>query len=175
MRHEETDPKWLLDHGYLEKMEDFEHNGKTVKASILGYRITSKFVRIFFARVFNNPETVFEEAMLKPELQDMETFVEGMETVELAHKMAAQNYFDDGSIEQACPPIKALLHIMAEGHYQGKDLQDPAIRELFTRESMLKSDWYKDRLQSQQSYDIATWQKHLDYLNQFLKSQTMQP
>ncbi len=169
MRHEETDPKWLLNHGYLEKVEDFEHNGKTVKASILGYRITSKFVRIFFGRVFNNPETVFEEAMLKPELQDMDTFVEGMETVELAHKVAAHNYFDDGSIEQACPPIKALLHIMTEGHYQGKGLQDSAIRELFTRESMLESDWYKARLQSQQSSDIAAWQKNLDYLNHFLE------
>ena len=172
MRNEETDPQWLLEHGYLEKMQDFEHKGKTVKASILGSRITSKFVRIFFGRVFNNPETVFEEAMLKPELQDMDTFAEGMETVVLAHKVAAQNYFEDGSIEQTCPPLKALLHIMAEGSYEGKDLQDPAIRGLFTRESMLQSDWYKARLQSQQHADIEAWQRHVDYLKQFLSRPT---
>lgn len=113
MRPEETDPQWMLDHGYLEKVEDFEHNGNTVKASLLGYRITAKFVRIFFGRVFNNPETVLNEAMLKPELQDVETFIEGIETTQAAHKLAAENYFKDGSIDLACPPLKALIHIMA--------------------------------------------------------------
>ncbi len=172
MRPEEANPQWLLENGFLEKMEDFEYDGKTVKASILGSRITAKFVRIFFGRVFNSPETVFEDAMLKPELQDMETFVDGMETVILAHKVAAQNYFEDGSIEQACLPLKALLHIMVEGHYEGKDLQDPEIRALFTRESMLQSDWYKARLQSQQEADTASWQRHVEYLEQFLARPT---
>lgn len=172
MRPEETDPQWLLQNGYMEKLEDFEYQGKKVRASLLGSRITGKFVRSFFGRVFNNPETVFEEAMLKPELQDMEIFVEGMETIELAHKMAARNYFEDGSIEAACPPVKALLHIMAEGHYEGKGLQDPAIRDLFTRESMLQSDWYEARLKSQQHADIRNWQRHVEYLEQFLVKPT---
>ena len=103
----------MLEHDYPEKIEDFEHNGKTVKASLLGYRITAKFVRIFFSRVFNNPETVLNEEMLKPELQDLETFIEGIETTQAAHKLAAENHFKDGSIDLACPPLKALLHIMA--------------------------------------------------------------
>ena len=168
LRPEETDPKWMLDHGYLEKVEDFEHEGKTVKASLLGYRITAKFVRIFFGRVFNNPETVLSEEMLKPELQDMDTFIIGMETIQAAHKQAAQNYFDDNSVEQACPPLKALLHIMVKGNYEGKTLQDPEIRELFTRKTMLNSDWYKARLVSQQESDKKAWAKHVAYLDAFM-------
>ncbi|HAV13552.1 MAG TPA: hypothetical protein DCX06_08710 [Opitutae bacterium] len=172
MKPHETDPKWMLEHGYLEKVEDFEHEGKTVKASLLGYRITAKFVRIFFGRVFNNPETVLSEEMLKPELQDMATFIIGMETIEAAHKQAAENYFLDGSIEQACPPLKALLNIMMTGEYQGKTLQDPEIRELFTRESMLKSDWYKERLLSQQKSDKKLWTGNVDYLTSFLNKRS---
>ena len=168
MRPEETDPEWMLEHGYLEKVEDFEHNGKTVKASLLGYRITAKFVRIFFGRVFNNPETVLNEAMLKPELQDVETFIEGIETTQAAHKLAAENYFKDGSIDLACPPLKALLHIMAYGEYEGKGLESEEVRSLFTRESMLKSDWYQKRLESQQTQHIKTWTAHVEYLNHFM-------
>ena len=59
----------MLEHGYLEKVEDFEHKAKIVLASRIGYRITGKFARIFFGRVFNNPTSVLDEAMLKPELQ----------------------------------------------------------------------------------------------------------
>jgi hypothetical protein len=172
MRPEETDPKWMIEHGYLEKVEDFEHNGKTVKASLLGYRITAKFVRIFFARVFNNPETVLNEEMLKPELQDMDAFVEGMETTQAAHKQAALNYFEDGSIDDACPPLKALLHIMAYGEYEGKGLDSEEIRSLFTRESMLNSDWYQARLASQQEKDIQSWSASVDYLTHFLSKQS---
>lgn len=162
----------MLKNGHLEACKDFEHNGKTVKASLLGYRITAKFVRTFFGRVFNNPETVFSEAMLKPELQDIDTFIEGMNTIEAAHKMAAENYFSDDSIQQACPPLKALLHIMAYGHFENKTISSPEIRGLFCREAMLASDWYKERLISQQSYDVFTWKKHVAYLNAFISKKT---
>ncbi|MBT62156.1 MAG: hypothetical protein CML13_02990 [Puniceicoccaceae bacterium] len=172
LKDQETDPKWMLDHGYLEKVEDFEHNGKKVLASRIGYRITAKFVRIFFGRVFNNPTSVLDEQMLKPELQDMDTFVEGMETIIAAHKQAAENYFADGSIEDACPPLKALLHIMKDGHYEGEGLDSAKVRELFTRESMLASDWYAERLQSQQSHDIAMWKNNVQYLQNFLQRES---
>jgi hypothetical protein len=172
LKAEESDPQWMIENGHLEKCDDFEHDGKTVKASLLGYRITAKFVRTFFGRVFNNPETVFSEAMLKPELQDMATFIEGMETIEAAHKMAAENYFADGSIDQACPPLKALLHIMVQGHFEGKGINDPEIRSMFTREAMLSSDWYQERLKSQQVYDIQTWEKHVAYLDAFLSKES---
>ena len=168
----EADPQFLMDHGYLEKVEDFEHNGELIQASRIGYRITAKFVRIFFGRVFNNPETVINEEMLKPELQDLETFVTGMKTIIAAHKEAALNYFADDSIEDACPPLKALLNIMAYGEYEGKGLDSEEVRGLFTRESMLSSDWYQARLDSQQEQDITSWTSHVDYLKHFMTKES---
>jgi hypothetical protein len=172
LQKHESDPNWMIEHGYLEKVEDFEYEGRKILASRIGYRITAKFARIFFGRVFNNPTSVLNEEMLKPELQDMATFVEGMETIVAAHKEVAENYFLDGSVEVACPPLKALLHIMRDGEYEGEGLDSPKIRELFTRESMLASDWYAARLQSQQTHDIALWKKHVEYLQNFLQRET---
>ena len=80
----------------------------------------------------------------------------------------AQEYLDDGSIENACPPLKALLVIMAEGSFEGKTHLDPEIRDLFTRESLLKSDWYKGRLLNRQSRDAALWKRHAEYLKKFV-------
>ncbi|WP_269522440.1 hypothetical protein [Coraliomargarita parva] len=172
LKPEESDPQWMIDHGYLEKVEDFEYEGRKILASRIGYRITAKFVRIFFGRVFNNPDSVFSEEMLKPELQDMATFVEGMETIVAAHKQAAENYFADGSIEEACPPLKALLHIMAYGEYEGEGLDSPKVRELFTREAMLNSEWYQARLDSQQKHDVEQWTNNVAYLELFLSKKT---
>ncbi|NCG09221.1 MAG: hypothetical protein GWO81_06595 [Verrucomicrobia bacterium] len=172
LRPEESDPQWLIEHEYLDKIEDFEYQGKTVQASRLGYRINAKFVRIFFARVFNNPDSVLTEEMLKPELQDMDTFVEGMETVLAAHREVAQNYFEDGSIEQACPPLRALLSIMAHGEYEGQTLESPELRAMFSREAMLASDWYQVRLKSQQEHDVNAWEGHVQYLQHFLQKES---
>ncbi|MCF6313504.1 MAG: hypothetical protein L3J39_13750 [Verrucomicrobiales bacterium] len=168
LKPEETDPAFLIKNGYMEKITDFEHQGETVLASRLGYRITMKFVRIFFGRVFNNPDSVFSEEMLKPELQDMDAFALGMKTIVAAHQASALHYFEDGSIEDACPPLKALLHIMAYGEYEDKDLEASEIRQLFTRDAMLNSDWYQQRLLSQQKQDVKAWQGHVEYLQDFL-------
>jgi len=172
LKAEESDPKWLLAHGYLEKVEDFEYKGEKVLASRIGYRITAKFVRIFFGRVFNSPTSVLDEQMLRPELQDMDTFAEGIATIVAAHKQSAEHYFEDGSIDDACPPLKALLHIMKDGHYEGEGLDSPKVRELFTREIMLNSDWYAKRLQSQQTHDIARWKINVQYLENYLQRES---
>ncbi len=172
LKPHEAEPKFLIEHGYLEKVADFEHEGEQIQASRMGYRINAKFVRIFFGRVFNNPETVFSSEMLKPELQDLDTFVTGMKTIIAAQKEAALNYFADGSVALACPPLKALLHIMAYDQYEGKGIDSATIRELFTRKSMLESDWYQQRLISQQKQDIQSWTSHADYLEQYLTKQS---
>jgi hypothetical protein len=62
---EERDPKFLIANHYLDKLEDFEHNGKKVLASRLGYRINARFIHYFFGRVFNHPHAVFTDAMLR--------------------------------------------------------------------------------------------------------------
>jgi len=161
----DREPGYLIERGYLEKLEDFEHNGETVLASRLGYRITKGFVHAYFGKLFDNPTTVFDEAMLKPETQDLDVFVDGINNITNAQRRVAQNYFDDGTIESACPPIKALLNIMAYGSFEGKNASHPDIRYMFTREYLVNSQWYQERLQRKQQLDIRLWQSHIDYLN----------
>ena len=80
----------------------------------------------------------------------------------------AKQYFNDGSIEAACPPLKAILYIMAKGNYKGKTIEDKSIRDMFTREHLLKSNWYVERLITKQINDNELWQKHIAYLKDFL-------
>ena len=164
----EREPAYLIDNGYLEKIEDFEHGGKLSEASRLGYRITRSFVTTFFGRMFSAADTVFSEDMLRPELQSLEDFVDGLDNIIETQRTVALNYFKDGSIDAACPPLKALLHVMAYGDFEGKRITDPSIRALFTREALVSSDWYQARLDAKAAVDQALWKRHLDYLESFL-------
>jgi hypothetical protein len=169
MSPEEKAPPFLIAGHYLEKCQDFEHAGKRVLASRLGYRISSRFVHAFFGRVFNHPSAVFTEEMLKPELQDVDVFADGMDNIVSTQKRVAEMYFEDGSIAQACPPLKALLHVMREDQWEGKGLAHTELRQLFTREALLGSDWYAARLAAKQQVDRRLWRRHVDYLDRFLK------
>ena len=168
MTDQERHPDFLIRNGYLEKCEDIPHDGKTVLASRLGHRITSRFVNTFFGRVFNHPHVVLSEEMLRPELQDMGVFADGMDNIIATQKRVAQFYFADGSIDLACPPLRALLHIMAHDQFEGKGLEHPEIRALFTRENLLASGWYAERLATRQRLEIQLWQRHQTYLKNFL-------
>ena len=79
-------------------------------------------------------------------------------------------YFEDGSIDIACPPMKALLHIMVDGSFEGKTIRDSEIRNLFTKESLLVSDWYTDRLRLRQLREQQLWQRHVQSLETFFNS-----
>jgi hypothetical protein len=140
-----------------------------VLAGRLGYRINARFVRRFFGRVFNHPHSVCTDEMLRPELQGMDIFADGMDNVVTTQKRVAQMYFDDGSIAQACPPLKALLHIMLKDEWEGRGLDNPEFRKLFTRDSLLASDWYAARLAAKQKLDRKLWRRHVEYLDKFLK------
>jgi hypothetical protein len=168
MRPDEREPQHLLREGTLERCRDFVHEGKTVLAGRLGYRITEKFVREYFARIFANPGSVFNEEMLKPELQDPAIFAESMEVIVETHRYAAMQYLDDGSIAGACPPLRILLQIMAHGQYEGKTLDDPGIRALFTRDAVLGSDWYKQRLLARQKVETAHLKSGIASIEAFL-------
>ena len=61
MRTAERDPRFLMDNGHLEKIEDFTFDGRTVLASRLGYRITMAFVDHFLGRIFETPDSVFPD------------------------------------------------------------------------------------------------------------------
>jgi hypothetical protein len=169
MTPEERDPRFLIANHYLDKCEDFTHDGKKVLASRLGYRINVRFVHYFFGRVFNHPHAVFAPDMLRPELQDKEVFADGMDNIVATQKRVAKMYFDDGSVKQACPPLSALLHIMFNDEWEGKGLVHPDVRQLFTRDSMLASDWYAARLKAKQNVDRKLWRRHVEYLDRFLK------
>jgi hypothetical protein len=168
VRVPERDPRFLIDNGFLERMTDFEWRGRTVEASRLGYRITALFAERFLGRIFETPDAVFPEEILRPEKQDMDAFAAGVEAIAAAQTRVAQNYFYDGSVEAACPPLRALLHIMARGEWEGKGIGDPRFRAMFTRESVLESDWYKQRLHAKQERDIALWSRHIAALEAFV-------
>lgn len=170
----EREPQYLIENGYLEKIADFEHDGRTIEASRLGYRINESFVATFFGRMFSAADTVFSEDMLRPELQSMDDFVDGLDNIIETQRRVALNYFEDGSIDAACPPLKALLHIMAYGSFDGKTVGDPAIRALFSRETLVTSDWYQARLNAKAEVDQALWKRHLGYLENFLSKPNYQ-
>jgi hypothetical protein len=161
MRVHEREPAFLIANGYLEKVCNFCVEGRTVLASRLGYRITHLFVERFLGRLFETPDAVFPEELLRPEQQDRLQFAAGVDAIVEAQTRVAQQYFEDGSVEAACPPLKALLHIMACGSCQGKGVDDPEVRGMFTRDAMLASDWYRERLRVKQERDVALWKRHI--------------
>lgn len=167
MQPQERDPKYLIEEGLLEPLKDFEHNGELIPASRLGYRITYQFLHRFFGRVFDNPASVFDETILRPEKQDLDSFVDGIQYIAEAQQRVALQYFKDGSYEEACPPLQAILSIMAHGNWQGHTIHDDEVRSLFTQESLLKSQWYQDRLVARQKREATLLKRHLEYLDQF--------
>jgi hypothetical protein len=164
----EREPAYLIKEGHLERCADFDHQGKPVLASRLGWRITARFVQTFCGRVFGNPSSVFNEEFLQPEKQDLDVFADGMDNIVSAMRAAAEAYFNDGSIAQAIPPLHALLHLIRDGQWEGRDAADPVFRALFTRETLLASDWYRARLAAQQTRDLAALKSQAAYLEKFL-------
>lgn len=167
---QERSAKFLIEEQLLERLEDYTHDGKLIPASRLGWRITSRFIRRFAGRVFDNPSKVFDTAILKPETQDENAFADGVLYIAENQQKIAVQYFEDGSIDLACPPLKALLHIMVHGTWEGKTVHDPEFRKLFTLESMLTSDWYTERLRTRQEREQLLWQRHVQALQTFLNS-----
>jgi hypothetical protein len=109
--------------------------------------MTEAFATKYFGRIFLHPHVVFSPEMLRPELQDADVFAESVSTIVATHERVARAYFEDGTVELAIPPLRALLEIMADGvTAEGWTLSSPEFRTLFTRESVLAADWYAARL-----------------------------
>ena len=97
--------------------------------------------------------------MLKPELQDADVYADSVEVIVETHRRVAQSYIDDDTIAMAVPPLRALLEYMATGRSsEGWTLHSPELRELFTRENVLASDWYATRLAAKQRADICHYE-----------------
>ena len=158
----------LIAEGCLERVEDVRHDGQLVRASRLGYRMTQKFARKYFGRIFLHPHVVFTPEMLRPELQDFGIYADSMRVIVETHRRVAQAYFDDGTIELAIPPLRALLEIMAFGATaDGHALDSDAVRALFDRDQVLTSDWYAARLDSKQQLATDRAQAVVDRLEAF--------
>ncbi len=147
MSTQERDARSLIAEGALEKIDDVEYEGRLVPASRLGYRMTERLVRKYFGRIFLHPEVVFTPEMLRPELQAPAVFALSVATIVATHERVARAYVRDGTIALAVPPLRALLEIMADGvTVEGWTLASPEFREQFTRQSVLTSPWYAERL-----------------------------
>ncbi|KAL7719815.1 Uncharacterized protein QTN25_002936 [Entamoeba marina] len=164
MRRYEQEPKYLLEHGFLEPCPDVTVNGKTYDGRRLGYRITTTFASHFLRTLFSVPASVMPEDFLKPELQGAEIYADSYEFITQTDKGIAGNYIKDGTVEGACPPLKALIYIMANGEYNGMDRFSPEFRDMFKPENILKSEWYKERLTTRQNNEVAKLKKDLAYL-----------
>ena len=157
----------MISQGYLERLEDFEHNGQTIPAGRLGYRITQLFAHEFFGRIFHDPDSVFPDEMLQPELQDAEVYAESITTIAATQRRIAKAYFRDGAADLACPPLRALLEIMAQDTIDDTRLRDPEFRALFEPANILASDWYQQRIDSLVASRRTFWQNRIDYLESY--------
>ena len=168
MSAEERDARSLIKDGYLERIEDFEYEGRTVQASRLGYRMNQAFASTFFGRIFLHPDVVFTEEMLRPELQDEAVFADSVDIIVTTHKVVAEHYRADGSLEWAVPPLRALLEIMIDGtSREGWDLTSPEFRALFERENILSSSWYAARLDAKVARDTRQAHQAIEDLTRF--------
>ena len=169
MTPQERSADGLIRAGHLEQVQDIEVDGRVVPARRLGYRITESFARTFLGRIFMHPDAIFTEAMLRPESQDLQAFVDSVEVMASTHERVARAYLKDGTISSAVPPVRALLEIMADGiSSEGHTLNSPDFRALFTRDSVLASDWYAARLDAAQAQEVARAEDGVTRLETFL-------
>ena len=74
----------------------------------------------------------------------------------------ALHYFEDGSVRGGLPAAQgAAAHHGARRATEGQGVEDADVRGLFTREYLMASDWYADRLRAKQARDVALWTRHL--------------
>ena len=168
MKPAERDARTLIEQGFLDKLEDFEFNGRTVHASRLGYRMNDRLATTYFGRIFLHPDVVFTDEMLRPELQDEQIYADSLDVIVQTHQRVAQLYIDDGTISEAVPPLRGLLEIMATGSTsEGWTLDSPEFRALFARESVLASDWYAARLDAKQAEDLRLAHEGIERLREY--------
>ena len=163
----ENQPERMITHGYLERLKDFEHNGQTIPAGRLGFRITQRFAHEYLGRIFHDPSSVFPDEMLQPEQQDADVYAESITTIAATQRRIAKTYFRDGAADFACPPLRALLEIMAQDTADDSRLHDPEFRALFGPAHILASDWYQERIDSLVDSQKTFWKNRINYLESY--------
>jgi len=167
MTPSELNVKKMIEDGYLEKVPDVEYEGKKVPASILGYRITERFVRKYFARIFDYVDGLFPEKYLRPELQSMENYAAGVNFIYSNILKCVNEYYTDGSYEELIPPLKLLFDIVKNGgEFQGYTLDDPRFLAMFERDAILAAPWYMQRLVQAQRNEVSLLQRQIAQLRE---------
>ncbi|HCS52628.1 MAG TPA: hypothetical protein DIW81_13720 [Planctomycetaceae bacterium] len=110
---------------------------------------------------------MFDEKILKPESQDEESYYDGIKYICEAHRQVAEQYLADGTVDQLCPPLQSLVKMMAKGSDDGVTVHDPEFRKQFTRENLLESEWYQERLKAKQVVDLKLMRRHQEYLEKW--------
>ncbi|KAL0227701.1 hypothetical protein RCL1_003844 [Eukaryota sp. TZLM3-RCL] len=164
MTAEERVAKNLIANDFLEKLEDFKDaNGEVVYASRLGYRINRKFTNIFLGRLFDSPNKVFDDAMLCPEQQDRNTYIDSIKNICQAQQRVCNMYIEDGTVNDMVPPLAFLCRIIAAGgEHDGVTMSSPEFRNMFTMDHLVKSDWYKARLEQQLKMEEVVLKRKID-------------
>ena len=169
MRVPERDPRFLIDNGFLEKVTDFEWNGRTVLASRLGYRITALFAERFLGRIFETPGRGVSRG-------DPAAGEAGHGRVRRRRgchrrRAATRRRRTISRMAASTPPVRRCRRCCTSWRTatgEGKGMDDPAVRAMFTREAVLESEWYQERLRAKQERDIALWKRHLAALETHL-------
>ena len=172
------DPAFLIREGLSSKHAATSiHGGEKVLASRLGYRITAPLrPDLFSDGIFDHPDRGLRRSLLAS--GNAETSMRSSTASRTSPMLSSGSplqAFDDGSVEIACPPLRALLSIMAHGNHEGKDVHHPDVRRLFTRESVLTSDWYGHRLAAKQRVEERLWRRHLATLDAWLAENANAP
>jgi hypothetical protein len=68
--------------------------------------------------------------------------------------------------------LKALIKIMIDGEFEGKNRHHPDIRKMFDKEGLPESNWYKERLLIKQQRDTDLWSGNVAYLSQLLEKES---
>ena len=105
--------------------------------------------------------------MLQPEQQDADLYTESITIIADTQRRIAKAYFRDGAADLACPPLRALLEIMAQDTVDDSRLRDPEFRALFEPAHILASDWYQERIDSLVNSQKTFWQNSIVYLESY--------
>ena len=91
--------------------------------------------------------------MLKPELQDVDVFADGMDNIVSTQKRVAEMYFEDGSIEVVCPPndfpkVKSALEAAGFKAEVAEVTMKPQTEVEFTGDDAVKMQKLLDALEN---------------------------
>jgi hypothetical protein len=156
----------LIADGYLEKLEDFEFDGRRC-CPRLGYRMNERFATTYFGRIFLHPDVVFTDDMLRPEQQDLATFAESMDVIVTHPSAVAQAYFNDAASSWLCRRCAACWRSWPRARPRRLDAGQPRVPRAVHPRVRARQRLYAARLDVKQAADVAHQQLGLDRLREF--------